>query len=131
MISKIYMLIRLCTYDIDAEGCKISPRYNCDKRPSFRQGLENVIEGNFCHKLCRISGITTMVTARLFDAIIHGCQAIYGNEASHNCHKNCCIDERHVLPESMLLNAHRERCRKGWQRCEHEVRCTNCEPLNR
>ena len=34
------------------------------------------------------------------------------------------------MPESVLLNAERERCRKGWQFCEHILTCTNCEPLN-
>ena len=55
---------------------------------------------------------TSIVVARLLAAIVHSWEALQANEASHSCHTNCCVDEQHVLPESKLLNAERERCRK-------------------
>lgn len=70
-----------------------------------------------------------MVAARLLVAIVHSCAAIKGNEASHNCHKNIRVTELHVLSESVLLNAERERYRKDWQICKHLDASTNCSPL--
>lgn len=69
----------------------------------------------------------SMHSVRLLVAIIHDWTSIIANEASHACHTGKCIDERHAVLESVLLNA--ERCRKGWQVCEHFVPCTNCKPL--
>ena len=54
-----------------------------------------------------------------------------GMEASHRCHTNACLHEEHVLPEAVALNAMRERCRKGWDVCQHVKRCMNCAPLTR
>ena len=69
--------------------------------------------------------------ARLLCGIIHGWSALIGMEASHLCHTNVCLHEEHVLPEPIALNAMRERCRKGWDVCQHVKRCTNCKTLTR
>ena len=43
IISKICMLTRLCIYDVDAKGCKISPLHTSGHRPVVRLGLENAL----------------------------------------------------------------------------------------
>ena len=79
---------------------------------------------NICRWFASGGRSAHMNAARLLCVIIHGWSAIQDNEASHLCHTNTCLDERHVVPESVLLNAERERCRKGWQVCEHILTCT-------